>query len=77
MHARTDTTHSSDSLGIPERIPEGEPAETTGELEFSCPLCQGSIPASETVLFWRVGENYVVVHLECARVARRRKSGAR
>lgn len=73
MHARTDTTASSDTLGIPEHRPER--AETTGELEFTCPLCHGSIPASETILFWRVGEHYVVVHIECARVAGSRKSG--
>ncbi len=76
MYARTDTTPSSDTLGIPEKRSAPEQAETTGELEFTCPLCQGGIPASETVLFWRVGDHYVVVHLECARVAGSRKSGA-
>lgn len=75
MPARTDTTPTN-NLGIPEKRSPAEHAETTGELAFTCPLCQGSIPADECVLFWRVAESYVVVHLECARVAGSRKSVA-
>lgn len=75
MPTRTDTSPSSDTLGIPaKRLP---PKRVGEPLEHSCPLCPRPILSQDTVLFWRTDDGqYVVVHPDCARTAAARKSVA-
>lgn len=58
MPGRTDTT-KNDTLGIPETSADRD------ELQLGCDICKGSCAVKETLLFWRIGDEFKVAHIDC------------